>query len=72
MINARTKPKVWLIEEIYQERKKIGQLMLVSYLTQSKPHIEFFLNEEHWNKGIMSKELPKSILNAVKNGITTN
>jgi len=59
MEKARTNPKTWLVEKIYNNKKEIGQLMLVSYLTNSKPHLEFFLKEEFWNKGIMSKELSK-------------
>lgn len=59
-MTERTKPKVFCRKELFREKEKIGYLQLVSYLRGSDDiaHLEFSLEEEYHNKGIMSRELP--------------
>lgn len=59
-MKTRTQPKVWAYHAINHKHKPIGYIQLVSYLTGgAKPHIEFFIDKEYRNKGIMTKELVK-------------
>lgn len=67
-MRERAKAKIFLkkeIKNIYSKPKKqwqqIGRINLVNYCTgeDAIPHIEFELDEEWRNQGIMSKELPK-------------
>lgn len=58
----RSKPKIWRKKDIATTRKweKIGYIQLVSYMRgDSIPHIEYEINKEFRNQGIMSEELPK-------------
>jgi GNAT superfamily N-acetyltransferase len=68
VMKERAKPKIFLereITNIYSKPKRqwqdIGRIYLIDYCTSkdSISHIEFELNEEWRNQGIMSKELPK-------------
>jgi len=59
-MKARTQPKVWAYHAIKHKYNQIGYIQLVSYLTGgAKPHIEFSLDKEYRNQGIMTKELAK-------------
>jgi RimJ/RimL family protein N-acetyltransferase len=50
----------------YDAREEIGYIQLLEYLEESKfPQLEFHLNEEYRNKGIMTIEL-KKFLEAIK------
>ena len=53
-------PKPYCRTDIYEGHKKIGYIQMVNYFRKgSVPHIEYSLDQEFWNKGIMSKELSK-------------
>lgn len=59
-MKTRTSPKVFAKVEIKNKRDVIGYIQLVSYMRgNASPHIEFELDENWRNKGIMSQELPK-------------
>lgn len=57
----RHKPRVWMKHEIKRNNKEIGYLQLVDYMLGKNPvpHIEYHVNEEYRNHGVMTKELPK-------------
>lgn len=57
----RHKPKVWMKNDIMQKRDKIGYIQLVNYELGKYPipQIEYHLNKDYRNQGIMSRELPK-------------
>ena len=47
------------------EGKEVGYIQILSY-NNSHPQIEYDLDERHWNKGIMTREL-RQYLEAIKN-----
>ena len=47
------------------EGKEVGYIQILSY-NNSHPQIEYDLNERHWNKGIMTREI-RQYLEAIKN-----
>jgi len=56
---VRVRPKVFCKYLIYDKHKKIGYIELVSYMGRDDiPELEYSLDEEYRNKGIMTKELP--------------
>jgi len=58
MTKLRHIPRVWNKYIIQFKGKDIGYIQLVDYaLGKSTPHLEYSLQEEYRNKGIMSKEL---------------
>tara|TARA_R110000868_G_scaffold404295_1_gene682303 strand:- start:230 stop:646 length:417 start_codon:yes stop_codon:yes gene_type:complete len=65
MTKTRVNPKVWCEQEILNpenKREVIGKIMLVSYLTKTSPHLEFFIKDEFEhlkNQGIMSARVVK-------------
>jgi len=62
-------PKPFYTHEIKEGREVIGYLQLVEYFRKgSIPHLEYKLNEECWNKGVMSKELPKYLKMIARDG----
>lgn len=78
-MKIRTNPKIFFKEEIkniYSKPKRawevIGRINFVSYTYGEKQvdHLEFFLEEEHRGKGIMSIELPKYLKHRKKWGTT--
>lgn len=59
-MKERLRPKIFCKYDIEIKHKVIGFIQLVSYLCGDDiPHIEYELNEEYRNQGIMTKELPK-------------
>lgn len=78
-MKIRSNPKVFSKMEIRNDYCKpkrswevIGRINLVSYTCGEKQieHLEFFLEEEHRRKGIMSVELPKYLKHRKKWGTT--
>ena len=57
----RHKPRVWMKHDIKLKRDEVGYIQLVDYELGKKciPQIEYHLEEDYRNQGIMSKELPK-------------
>lgn len=67
----RHNTKVSNKRSIKQGKHEIGYLQLVSYFTAgSLPHIEFWIEEAHRNKGIMTNELKKYLKYCKKWGHT--
>ncbi len=58
-MKPRHRQKVFMKREIMEKGKKIGEIFLVSYLTGVIPYLEYRIDEEYQNQGIMSRELPK-------------
>ena len=52
-----------------KDQKQIGRINLVNYYKTKLPHIEFDLDPEFWNKGIMTKELGKYLQDCKRAGV---
>ena len=59
-MRERHKPRIHHKHDLHFKNNKIGYLQLVDYMCgKMTPHIEYHLEPEYRNKGIMTKELPK-------------
>lgn len=60
-MKTRHLPKVWMKHHIVTKgREGVGYIQLVDYMCgKSVPHIEYALDVEYQQRGIMSYELPK-------------
>jgi RimJ/RimL family protein N-acetyltransferase len=59
-MRLRKEPKVWFKRDIMNKNEVIGHIQLVDYMIgKATPHIEYSIDEEYRNQGIMSTELPK-------------
>jgi len=55
--------KIGLHYPIKMNGKEVGYIQIIE---RTIPHVEYYLDEEYWNKGIMTKEL-KAYLKTIKN-----
>jgi RimJ/RimL family protein N-acetyltransferase len=59
-------PKILKQAGIFEAGKQIGTMQIVSYFDIPPPHIEFWIDGEYQNKGIVTESL-KKYFNEIKN-----
>jgi RimJ/RimL family protein N-acetyltransferase len=63
------KPRIFCKYEIKTKHESIGIIKLVKYHKSSLPHIEFSVDDDFQNMGVMSQELPKYLKKINQQGI---
>lgn len=46
---------------IIRDKKEVGKIQILNYYGSSLPQLEYDLDKEYWNKGIMTQELQEYI-----------
>lgn len=46
---------------IIRDKKEVGKIQILNYYSSGLPQLEYDLDKEYWNKGIMTQELQEYI-----------
>lgn len=46
---------------IIRDKKEVGKIQILNYYSSGSPQLEYDLDKEYWNKGIMTQELQEYI-----------
>ena len=46
---------------IIRDKKEVGKIQILNYYNSGLPQLEYDLDKEYWNKGIMTRELQEYI-----------